>query len=110
MAGKLAGYSIKELMKVAQSAFQMFHLLTCIIGTNLMVEEVSMTEGLCYDFEKAARSRRLVSSFMCTNAKFGLVVVIYQAERKFRGFFVVQQQHKVMNGCPVLKSSAIWGW
>ena len=62
-------------MKVTQSAFLKFHHLTSLVGTDLMVEEFSMMEGQCCDFEKAVSTRWwVVSSPMFGKARSGLVV------------------------------------
>ena len=67
---------LKSLVKVAQSAFLKFHLLTSLVGTDLMVDEVSMMEGLCCDFGKAVSTRWwVVSSPMFAKARSGLVFV-----------------------------------
>ena len=48
---------LRSSVKVAQSAFLKFHLFTGLIGTDLMVVEVSMMEGRCCDFEKSVSTR-----------------------------------------------------
>ena len=49
---------LRSSVKVAQSVFLKFHLLTGLVGTNLMVEEISMMEGQCCDFGKAVSTQR----------------------------------------------------
>ncbi len=73
-------------LKIAQSVLLEFHLLTSLVGTDLMVEDVSMMEGRCCDFRKAVRTRWwLVSSPMFVKARSRLVLVSQRAERKLRG-------------------------
>ena len=68
--------AVLSSVKIAQSVFLKFHLLTGFVGTDLMVEEVSMMEGRCRDFEKAVRTRRLlVSSPMFVKARSRFVLV-----------------------------------
>ena len=63
---------LKSSVKVTQSAFLKFHLLTGLIGTDLIVEEVSMMEGRCCDFRKAVSTRWwVVSSPMFAKARSG---------------------------------------
>ena len=77
---------LRSSVKVAQSAFLKFHLLTGLVGTDLMVEEVLMMEGRCCDFGKAVSIRRcVVSSSMFAKARSGMVAVPQRAERKLRG-------------------------
>ena len=87
-AGELAGCSVEELGEGYPSSFLKFHLLTGLVGTDLMVEEISMMEGRCCDFGKAVSTQQwVVSSPMFTKARSGLVVVVpQQAERKLRGY------------------------
>ena len=75
---------LRSSVKVAQSAFLKFHLLTSLISTDLMVEEVLMMECRCCDFGKAVSTQWcVVLSPMFVKARSGLVVP-QQAEQKLR--------------------------
>ena len=78
--------AVLSSVKITQSVFLKFHLLTGLIGTDLMVEEVSMMEGRCCDFGKAVSTRWwVVSSPMFVKARSKLVLVPQRAEWKLRG-------------------------
>ena len=78
--------AVLSSVKIAHSVFLKFHLLTGLVGTDLMVEEVSMMEGRCCDFGKAVRTRRwVVSSHMFVKARSRLVLVPQRAELKLQG-------------------------
>ena len=73
-------------VKIAQCVLLEFHFLTSLVGTDLMVEDVSMMEGRYCDFGKVVRTRRwVVSSLMFVKARSRLVLVPHIAERKLRG-------------------------
>ena len=78
--------AVLSLVKITQSVLLEFHLLTGLVGTDLMMEEVSMMEGRYCDFGKAVRTRRwVISSLMFVKARSRMVLVPHIAERKLRG-------------------------
>ena len=82
--GSLLAAVLSLSVNFAQSAFRKFHLLTGLVGTELMVVDDSIIDGLCWDFGKRSRTRRLAHVPRLAKPRSGFVDVPHRAERKLR--------------------------
>ena len=86
--GSLLAVVLSLSVNFAQSTLRKFHLLTGRVGTELMVVDDSIVDGLCWDFGKRSRTRRLAHVPKRAKLKSGFVDVPHRAERKLRGCHV----------------------
>ena len=80
--GSLMDAVLSLSVNFAQSAFRKFHLLTGRVGTELMVVDDSISDGLCWHFGKRLRTRRLAHVPRLAKPRSGYVDVPHRAGRK----------------------------